>query len=73
MSFKVYKNVNQISSKSLVKGIKILLKKKKKKQTNKQDYGCKHYKNRSKDKKQRLIEYIKSYYKMWKGNCKVAQ
>ena len=30
MSFKVYKNVNQISSKSLVKGIKILLKKKKK-------------------------------------------
>ena len=35
MSFKVYKNVNQISSKSLVKGIKILLKKKKKKKNQK--------------------------------------
>ena len=55
--------------KSLVKGIKILLKKKKNK---KREYSCEQYKNLSEDKKQRLVEYIKVYYKMQK-NKKLLQ
>ena len=55
--------------KSLVKGIKILLKKKKNK---KREYSCEQYKNLSEDKKQRLVEYIKVYYEMQK-NKKLLQ
>ena len=40
----------------LLKGIKIFLKRKKKK---KQQYGRERYKNLSEDEKQRLVEYTK--------------
>ena len=46
------------SKKSLVKGIKIFLKGKKK---SKQEYCRDSYKNLSEDEKQNLVEYRKSY------------
>ena len=48
--------------KSLVQGIKILLKKKKNK---KWEYGHERYKNLSEDEKQKLIEHRKRH-EMWK-------
>ena len=55
---------NRRLQKKLVKDIKIFLKKLKKK---KQQYGCERYKNRSEDKKQKLFEYRKKYYRMRKN------
>ena len=55
--------------KKLVKGIKIFLKKKKKK---KWQHGLERYKNLSKDKKQKLVEYKKSiieWEKLLHYNC----
>ena len=50
--------------KRLAKDIKIFLKKKEKK---KRQYGCEHYKNISKDGKQKLVEYTEKYYRMRKN------
>ena len=47
----------------LVKDIKVFLKKKIKKQQN----GCEQYKNLPENKKQKLVEYRKKYYKMRKN------
>ena len=61
MTFKVYKNVNQILSKIPVKDTKIFLRKNKK-------YGREGSKNFQEDEKQRLVEHRKIYYKMRKNN-----
>ena len=45
--------------------IKVFLKKKKKKK--KQQYGGERYKNLSKDRKQKVTEYRKKYYKVRKN------
>ena len=50
--------------KRLGKDIKIFLKKKKKK---KQQYGFERDKSLSEDKKQKLVEYRKKYYRMRKN------
>ena len=46
--------------KSLLKSIKIVLKKKK---NEKPEYSCEQYKNLSKDEKPKLVEYRKKCYK----------
>ena len=49
----------EILKKKLAKDIKILVKKKKK-----QQYDRESYKNLSKDQKQKLVEYKNKYYRM---------
>ena len=60
---KSYQKNKKRLQKKLVKDIKIFLKKKKKKQ----QYGCERYKNLSEEKKQKLVEYRKKYYRMRKN------
>ena len=54
----------QDNKEKLVKDIKVVLKKK---NLEKQQYVCERYKNLSEEKKQRLVEYRKKYYKIRKN------
>ena len=56
LSAKYYQEIIKERLLKLVKGIKIFLKKKKKK---KWQHGLERYKNLSEDKKQKLVEYKK--------------
>ena len=56
VSAKYYQENKERLLKKLVKDIKIVLKRKRKKQ----QYGCERYKNFSEYKKQRLLEYRKA-------------
>ena len=54
---------NKDYKKSFVKNIKVFAKTKRKK---KQEHGHERYKNLSEDENQKLVEYRKKYYKIWK-------
>ena len=57
------KKLSWKSRKCLVKSIDILLEKKK---NRKREYGHKRYENLEEAEKQRLVEYRKRHYEMWK-------
>ena len=44
-----------------------------KEKNRKREYGLEEYKNLLEDEKQRLLSYRKTYCKIPKNNCKVAQ
>ena len=58
-SAKYYQGNKESLQKNLLKDIKVFLKKRKKK--------SEHYKKLPEDKKQRLVEYRKKYYRMTKN------
>ena len=59
---KITKIAKKDYKKRLVKDIKTFPKKEKK-----QQYGCERYKNLSEDEIQRIVEYRKKFYKVWKN------
>ena len=69
-SAKYYQKNKENILKSLLKGIRIFLKKKK---TKNREYGHERYKNLSEDIKQKLVQYRKRYYEMQKNNLNVSQ